>query len=261
MGVVNVAWRKAMAVVGRNFTEDEKNSGWPETFKHSQLAALQYPYSDTITKRLARARATDFLSACQSGTLPSSAITVMVTPMAQPMPRPRRFDSSEWIPTHEWFVRDGFISVRPSQSTRSPHEVTTYAVTAPAFATWLAAQREAPSLHIAAWFDALAGEQKSAQRAVDLESEKPTNQHQLVALGNMNAGSEWTGEKLAAQQNLFKAQGHRDFAKRTWGLAGIQERDGRRLVKEYQDSLTNPTQTATVFQMAKAVPKKSGRRR
>jgi hypothetical protein len=36
-----------------------------------------------------------------------------------------------------------------------PYEKTTYTVTAPAFAAWLAAQGETPSPHVQAWFDAV----------------------------------------------------------------------------------------------------------
>ena len=68
----------------------------------------------------------------------------------------------------------------------------------------------------------------------------------------------WTGEKLAAQQAVFKAEGHKNFAQRTWELAGIGERDGRRLIEEY-----NATQTpahgsliTSVFDMGMAASKK-----
>ena len=57
MGVVNVAWRKAMASMGRYFTKDEQANGWPETLRHFQLAELQYRSSDATTMKLVRARA------------------------------------------------------------------------------------------------------------------------------------------------------------------------------------------------------------
>lgn len=67
--------------------------------------------------------------------------------------------------------------------------------------------------------------------------------------------TDWTGEKLAAQLALFKAQGHRDYAKRTWALASIKERDGRRLVSEYQNSHGPAGAVNSVFDMAKKLPK------
>lgn len=52
-------------------------------------------------------------------------------------------------------MRDGFISARPTQRPPQPYDVTTYTITASAFAAWLAAQPETPSEHIAAWCAAL----------------------------------------------------------------------------------------------------------
>lgn len=140
-----------MATMGQNFTKEEHAAGWPETLKHWQLAALQYPHvkGETAKIRLARARADDFLSACKSGYLPHTATTVTVTPKPQQVQRQTRFASSEWL------MRDGFISVRPTQKTPQPYDVTTYTITASDFAAWLAAQPEAPSEHIAAWCAAL----------------------------------------------------------------------------------------------------------
>ena len=151
MGKINAAWRVAMATMGQNFTKDEQAAGWPETLKHWQLAALQYPHikGETTKFRLARARANDFLSACKSGDLPHTATTVTVTPKPQQLRRQTTFASSEW------FMRDGFISARPTQQTPQPYDVTTYTITASDFAAWLAAQPETPSEHIAAWCAAL----------------------------------------------------------------------------------------------------------
>lgn len=72
VGKINAAWRVAMATMGQNFTKEEHAAGWPETLKHWQLAALQYPHvkGETTKIRLARARANDFLNACKSGDLP-----------------------------------------------------------------------------------------------------------------------------------------------------------------------------------------------
>ena len=140
-----------MATMGQNFTTEEHAAGWPETLKHWQLAALQYPHvkGETAKIRLARARADDFLNACKSGDLPHTATTVTVPPKPQQVQRQTRFASSEWL------MRDGFISARPTQKTPQPYDVTTYTITASDFAAWLAAQPESPSEHIAAWCAAL----------------------------------------------------------------------------------------------------------
>ncbi len=151
VGKINAAWRVAMATVGKNFTKEEHAAGWPETLKHWQLAALQYPHvkGETAKIRLARARADDFLNACKSGDLPHTATTVTVTPKPQQVQRQTRFASSQWL------MRDGFISVKPTQKTPQPYDVTTYTITASDFAAWLAAQPETQSEHIAAWCAAL----------------------------------------------------------------------------------------------------------
>ena len=47
-------------------------------------------------------------------------------------------------------MADGRISL-----SKPPKEATSYTVTAPAFAAWLAAQGVPPSSHIQAWFDAM----------------------------------------------------------------------------------------------------------
>lgn len=144
--------------MGQNFTKAEHDAGWPESLKHGQLAALQYPYvkGEPAKIRLARDRAGDILSACKSGELPHTATTVTVTPPPLPIQRRNEFASSEWM---NEFGRFGSLGVRngriTSQTNPQPHDVTTYTVTAPAFAAWLAAQQEAPSAHIAAWFEAV----------------------------------------------------------------------------------------------------------
>ena len=153
-----------MSTMGQNFTKAEHDAGWPESLKHGQLAALQYPYvkGEPAKIRLARDRAGDILSACKSGELPHTATTVTVTPPPLPIQRRNEFASSEWL--NEFgrsneFGRFGSLGVRngriTSQPPPQPHDVTTYTVTAPAFAAWLAAQPETPSAHIAAWFEAV----------------------------------------------------------------------------------------------------------
>jgi len=146
-----------MATVGQNFTKDEHANGWPETLKHGQLAALQYPYArgEAEKRRLAIARAGDILKACQSGELRHTAMIHIPAPAKQPAPLRSPFASAEWQ------NRDGFsfggmpARIGYRESGAPPKPVTTYHVTAADFAAWLAAQGEKPSEHIAAWFDAV----------------------------------------------------------------------------------------------------------
>lgn len=71
---------------------------------------------------------------------------------------------------------------------------------------------------------------------------------------------EWTGEKLAAQVALYKAQGYRDYTKRTSQLASISERDVRRLVSAHGDSKSSAGSINSVFEMGKKIQKKPAKR-
>lgn len=92
--------------------------------------------------------------ACKSGELIHTAVTEIVTPKPPPVQHRNEFASSDWLGEFGRFgltgVRNGRITSQPSPQ---PRDVTTYTVTAPAFAAWLTAQREEPSPHIQAWFD------------------------------------------------------------------------------------------------------------
>ena len=69
----------------------------------------------------------------------------------------------------------------------------------------------------------------------------------------------WTGEQLAAQIAVFKANGVKNFAGRTWVMAGVKEREGRRLVEDYEKSIS-PKVVSSVFEMGKQVAKKDIKR-
>jgi hypothetical protein len=163
MGKINIAWRQAMALVGKNFTQAEHDAGWPETLKPAQLAALQYPHAqgDKVKHFLAESRYNDILSASKAGQLPSTATTKTVTPTLPPLQRPSR------SPYGEPSIQNGKISFRAQ-----PDDVTTYWVTSSAFATWLATQDEPPSEHIAAWFKA--NDANSQPEAVHVLASTPT---------------------------------------------------------------------------------------
>jgi len=94
--------------------------------------------------------------ACKSGDLIHTAVTETVTPKPPPVQHRNEFASSDWLGEFGRFgltgVRNGRITSQPSPQ---PYDVTTYTVTAPAFAAWLVAQGETPSPHIQSWFDAV----------------------------------------------------------------------------------------------------------
>ena len=134
-----------MATLGQNFTKAEKDAGWPETLEHGQLAALQYP-----NFKVAKARAADIVSACDSGDLLHTVTTKTVMTKAARNVTPSKFSVKDWSPAHT-LGGVAYAYTIPAQY----KDVTTYNVTAPDFAAWLAAQPEAPSDRIAAWFEAV----------------------------------------------------------------------------------------------------------
>ena len=164
--------------MGQNFTKEEQAAGWPETLKHGQLAALQYPYAkgETVKIRLARARAGDIVDACKSGELPHTSTIAPAKAVnngrinlaglrgrfsanestgwggLSGLPTPTRNAYGERVYETEGERRDRLWKEAnpPKQPDRIDH-----CVSAPAFAAWLSAQGEAPSAHIAAWFDAM----------------------------------------------------------------------------------------------------------
>lgn len=208
MGVVNLKWRVAMSLLGQNFTNEEQANGWPEVMKHGQLAALQYPYvkGDRAAIRLATARATDILTACNNGDLQHTATTVTVTPMPSSPQLPNRFASTEWL------TRDGFISARPI--TRAPYDVTTHHIAAPAFAAWLVVQRETPSEHIAAWFDAVGIAGADVPDATVAETIQQRNARWLARLEAAKSGTNPPSD-TAVYKQIEAAEGHKwDTVKR-----------------------------------------------
>ena len=176
MGVINQSWRDTMALLGGQFTKEEHTAGWPESLRPERIAELQRPFKwwpvkDREHEKVALCRAyKDGLNdALTSGELTGTATTVTVTPKPPQVQRRNEFASSEWLGE---FGRFGLTGVRNGRITSQPipraREVTTYTVTAPAFAAWLAAQSETPSVHIQAWFDAVgvAGAAQAAPVAV-----------------------------------------------------------------------------------------------
>ena len=226
--------------MGQNFTKAEHDAGWPESLKHGQLAALQYPYvkGEPAKIRLARDRAGDILSACKSGELPHTATTVTVTPPPLPIQRRNEFASSEWM---NEFGRFGSLGVRngriTSQTNPQPHDVTTYTVTAPAFAAWLAAQPETPSEHIAAWFEAVGANTQPEAAPVPIDETIEDRNDRWLAFYE---AEEKAGRKTGAVQ---RGATHFDVERSLYGKA-LKESRARRAEKYRAD--------------IKAVPAKGG---
>lgn len=178
MRKINAAWRVAMSTMGQYFTRDEQAAGWPETLKHGQLAALQYPYTkgETAKIRLARARAGDIVDACKNGELlhtstivPAKAVNNGRITVAGLGGRFSASESTGWgglaglaTPSRNAYGERVYETEgdrrdrlwKEANPPKQPDRVDHY-VSAPAFAAWLFAQDEAPSVHIAAWFDAM----------------------------------------------------------------------------------------------------------
>jgi len=134
----NLAWHRAAAVSWyfRGL------SGWPDAMTTPQLAALQVPAqakSYRVDKSIYNAINADVAS----GELPSTTQTKNVV-----IRHENRFQGYK-INQFTGQSVEVFGTV-PVHGDKEFHYIT-----APAFAAWLAANREPPSVHIQAWFDAV----------------------------------------------------------------------------------------------------------
>lgn len=142
-----------MAMQGQNFTKAEQDAGWPDSLKHGQLAVLQYPFTqdEPEKRRVATSRASDILNACKNGDLPHTATTKTVTPKMPKFPKQPEYKPIGWL----FQAEDAYFKGMTAYRNTPPRDVTTYAVTAPAFAAWLTQEGEAQSVHIIAWCEAV----------------------------------------------------------------------------------------------------------
>lgn len=144
MGIINLKWHKAGAVRGVGFTKDEQAAGWPESFALHRLAILQSPTDNKMANILHRA----LKDACEAGSLPNAPATA----------RKIGYETKTYLETNSFVRRNVYGEREPYYRTQLVpvmKDVEVPAVTAADFAAWLAAQGEAPSEHIAAWFDAV----------------------------------------------------------------------------------------------------------
>ena len=157
-------WHKAMAAAVRHFTKDEHAAGWPASMKPDQLAALQQPYiMGGLEHRPGRWQYEETMKAitgaCLAGALPHE-LTITHTP-------------GKTIGGRISFVNswDGSQRRFDPPKTQPAKDVTVYRITAPAFAAWLAAQGETPSIHIQAWFDAVGVTAGAERHTTDTDSD------------------------------------------------------------------------------------------
>ncbi len=208
MGVINVAWRKAMVATGQDFTKEEQAKGWPETLNHFQLAALQYPFDkgDRPGRAFAVARVTDIESACQNGAIAYTAGTCK-----------SRYKITKLVPANTGFVRRDLYGQPKiswhNQMVWAQKDVPTNFIAAHAFSGWLATQGETPSMHIAAWFDALAVDQKSKEKAARLADRTLVQDALLAApIGQVSSGialnGRWIFSVGEAIQEVERDLGH-----------------------------------------------------
>jgi len=146
--ISNLAWHRAKAV--SNFFT--KLDGWPQSMTPCQLAALQSP---ELAKgwRVDKALLGAINESCSAGdescTAGHLAHDVVIKTQVS------RLSATPWNPfaPHSWLTRDNFTRPKPAREVTSTE--TEFAITAPDFADWLAAQGETPSERTQNWFSAV----------------------------------------------------------------------------------------------------------
>lgn len=232
VGVINQKWRDTMALLGSNFTKEENAAGWAESFKTERIAVLQRPFKwwpikdrESEKAALCRAYKDGLNAALASGELLGNATTVTVTPKSPQVQRRNEFASSEWLGE---FGRFGFTGVRnrriTSQPIPQPRDVTTYTVTAPAFAAWLAAQGETPSVHVQAWFDALsvAGAGQVTPVASTSPLDETAEDKEMRWLNHLE-----TEQKSTPRGALVRSANHFGIERSTFGYAIKRAKEAR----------------------------------
>ena len=153
---VNQQWLDMVALLWRQMglNAAERKAGWTESFTPAQLAVLQRPYTygDMPGKSLAGALLQGINAAVASGALASITKTEQVV-----TDHKEKFEGLDYS---DPFVRRNVYGERefkPKYSSIPVYGDKEFThITAPAFAAWLAAQRDnTPSPHIQAWFDAV----------------------------------------------------------------------------------------------------------
>ena len=141
--------------------------GWPQTIAHYGLAALQ-TYREGVDNKTWRSKARTWREALELAVASGAIEHTSTTERVQVAPAVRRvihpgFGSSEW-------EARGFLggTLRTAYTQPAQHQdVTRHHIAAPAFATWLTAQGEEPSAHIAAWFAAVGAQAAPAETTAE----------------------------------------------------------------------------------------------
>ena len=206
--MVNLKWHDAVAVAAAQFkTKAEREAGWPQTMTIEQLAALQRPYlhntepgyKASLSKT--QAMATAIVQACEKGAIQWSTET-----------RQTHHQITRMVPGDARFAMRnvyGEREARPRQElVWATKDVQVKVITAPAFAAWLAAQPEAPSEHIAAWFEAVGVNTQPQPEAAPVPTATPLIEQPTI----------WTDKRkreARAMLEKLKGEGKRAFHKMT----------------------------------------------
>ncbi len=142
MGVRNSKWDKALGVRGTFFTKAEQDAGWPEVIRIEPIAALQSNGDAPLRRRFTAT----MLAACNSDQLPHNIQSLDV------------LDHYDKVYLGSQIV-ESFVggAKRVDRFRQYPvYKAKEYFyVAARDFKAWLAALRDTPSEHIAAWFEAV----------------------------------------------------------------------------------------------------------
>lgn len=198
------SWRDTVAVLGRQMgiTTDELKAGWPDSFKPERIAVLQRPYKWWPLKDreyeksvLCKAYEDGLNAAVASGALVSITKTEQVV-----TDHKEKFEGLDYS---DPFVRRNVYGERefkPKYSSIPVYGDKEFThITAPAFAAWLAAQRDnTPSPHIQAWFDAV-----GVAGAADLDTlPKPLQRTAAQAAAILHELDKQGYDPLALPKNL-----------------------------------------------------------
>ena len=203
---VDLKWRDAMAVwsIGSAFSRKRQAAGWPEAMTPAQIAGMQRPWHQVdlkVGRPASSALQAAIVAACDANEIlhVSSVDRVLVAPALDVTPSP--FDRRGGWP--DAYTIDGYrvAYTRPAKY----RDVKVYRIDAAAFATWLHAQGEAPSQHIAAWFTSQ-GVAWPPVLAVDADTVADWP-GLVVLVKNRKKGTRWTEGEVAILRAEFERRG------------------------------------------------------
>lgn len=196
---VNLAWRDAMAEIGRTFNKTEQSAGWAESFTVWQIAMLQRPWKsgDKEGRRACNALSVAMGDACKTANLTHRTLMVDIPAVQHALTqaiRNRSWETSWSGQERSWFGQESEGQRRerlwraanppPTTKTEQREEIR---VTAEAFAAWLAANEIEPSRHVAAWFKAMGvnTDRRPIEPPAGWKAQSP---HGLQRIDNTDAG-------------------------------------------------------------------------